>query len=312
MINEVKTKIMLAILTVCMAVGISGIVVGLIPVKNNTTNDNSAVTAQGDITETPPELLTNTMDINGELPPAEDGYTKVDVGEPVAVPSEDEIKAEEEAEKAAKLTTAKSQTASESSEEVLVGDLLEQPEDILPDPTNTPIPTATPIPTSTPTPELTAEPTSTPEPTATPLPTATPEPTSTPIPETAVASSDIVKSATNEQLLTCVIVTEAGESDYSEMLAVASVVINRMNRNGASMYSVITQAGQFGVYSNGSLARALEAYISGSRSYSTAHQAALEVMNGGPTVSYTSFNSYSTYMESSQPSGEKIGNTWFY
>jgi spore germination cell wall hydrolase CwlJ-like protein len=347
MINEVKTKIMLGVLAVCMAIGISGIVVGLIPEKNDTANDNTVVEAQSENTETPPELLKNTMDINGELLPVdENDFVAVDVGEPVAVPDADEIEAEEEKEKVQTETdiriTAEAEedtvdtddeisTDSDSNtEEIIVGDLLDQPENILPEPTASPIPTATPTleptatptlePTATPTAEPTAtptvEPTATPtaEPTATPTvtPTEAPVATATPIPETVEASSDIVKTATNEQLLTCVIVTEAGESDYSEMLAVASVVINRMNNNGASMYSVVTQPGQFGVYSNGSLAKALESYISGSKSYSTAHQAAVEVINGGATVSYTSFNAYSSYMESSQPDGEKIGNTWFY
>lgn len=174
---------------------------------------------------------------------------------------------------------------------------------ITPIPTNTPTPTPTPEPTATPTPEPTATPT--PEPTATP--------TSAPIytPSEPTGGSDIVANVSDEVLLTCLIATESG-SDYEEMLAVGSVVINRCNSRGQSMYEVITAPYQFTVYGSGILANAIEAYQSGSRSYADAHRAAVEILNGGPTVSYRNFRGYYNGIENDFPGGEKIGTTWFH
>ncbi|MGN0164595.1 MAG: cell wall hydrolase [Lachnospiraceae bacterium] len=169
----------------------------------------------------------------------------------------------------------------------------------------------TPLPTNTPTPT----PTPSPEPTATPTPTPSPEPTATPVPEYVPSNgsdgNDLVASVSDEVLLTCLIATESGE-DYEEMLAVGSVVINRCNGRGQSMYDVITAPYQFTVYGDGILENAIRAYLDGTRSYTNAHNAALEILNGGPTVSYASFRMYYSGIEYDFPGGEKIGTTWFH
>ena len=178
---------------------------------------------------------------------------------------------------------------------------------ITPLPTNTPTPT--PMPTSTPTPT----PTNTPTPTPTPTNTPTPTPTQGPIyqPSGGGNGSDLVGSVDDEVLLTCLIATESG-SDYNEMLAVASVVVNRCTYSGSSMYSVITAPNQFYVYAYGYLENAIENYLNGTKSYTNAHNAAVEVLTNGPTVSYRYFKAYYSGIENVYPGGERIGATWFH
>ncbi len=151
----------------------------------------------------------------------------------------------------------------------------------------------------------------------TPVPTETPEPTpeptavpTKPAEETSSNGSELVAAASDEALLTCIVATESGY-DYDEMLAVASVVINRCNSKGVSMYSVVTAPYQFSVYSSGILQSALEKYNSGNINES-AHNAALYVLNNGPTVSYGGFRMYYQGIENDFPNGEKIGTTWFH
>lgn len=168
----------------------------------------------------------------------------------------------------------------------------------------------TPLPTNTPTP------TPSPTPTNTPTPTPSPTPTNTPVPEYVPSEpsgdgSDIVASVSDEVLLTCLIATESGY-DYTEKLAVGSVVINRCNGRGQTMYEVITAPYQFSVYGSGILANAIENYLNGTRDYTDAHNAALEVLNGGPTVSYQGFRAYYSGIENDLPGGERIGATWFH
>lgn len=169
-----------------------------------------------------------------------------------------------------------------------------------------------PTPEPTPEPEVeevvevvTPVPTEIPEPT--PEPTAVPtKPAETP----SVSGTDLVAAASDEALLTCIVATESGY-DYDEMLAVASVVINRCNSKGASMYSVVTAPYQFSVYSSGILQSALEKYNAGNINES-AHNAAVYVLNNGPTVSYGGFRMYYQGIENDFPDGEKIGTTWFH
>lgn len=171
-----------------------------------------------------------------------------------------------------------------------------------------------------PTPEPTVEPTPEPEEAVevvTPVPTETPEPTpeptavpTRPAENTSVSGTDLVAAASDEALLTCVVATESGY-DYDEMLAVASVVVNRCNSKGTSMYSVVTAPYQFSVYSSGILQSALERYNAGNVNES-AHNAAVYVLNNGPTVSYCAFRMYYQGIENDFPNGEKIGTTWFH
>ena len=177
----------------------------------------------------------------------------------------------------------------------------------IPTPTNTP----TPTPTNTPTP--TPKPTNTPAPTSTPKPTATPKPTSKPSSGSSVPASAASGNYSNEMLLSCIVYTEAGPNT-DEMRAVASVVVNRMNNQGKSMWAVVSAPYQFGVYSSGSLQRALNNYntlLNNSR-MQMAHSAAVYVLTNGVTGSYTGFNYYSESFAAAHPNGAHIGGSWFF
>ena len=178
----------------------------------------------------------------------------------------------------------------------------------IPTPTNTPTPTPSPKPTNTPTPK----------PTSTPAPTSTPKPTATPKPATSSSGSTVSGSATsgnysNEMLLSCIVYTEAAPN-VDEMRAVASVVVNRMNNQGKSMWAIVSAPYQFGVYSSGSLQSALNSYntlLNNSR-MQMAHSAAVYVLTNGVTCPYTGFNYYSESFAAAHPNGAHIGGSWFF
>lgn len=178
---------------------------------------------------------------------------------------------------------------------------------ITPIPTATP--TATPVPTEEPEPEVVEE--EEPEPEV--VEEEEPEPVITETPAYVGGSVESGSEYSNEQLLTCLVYTEASP-DYEEQKAVASVVLNRMSRSGDSMWGVITAPYQFGVYSNGSLQRALNLYSEGgwNSKMDSAHDAALAILNGGSTVPYYGFCANYSGVENDYPGGQVIGATYFH
>lgn len=111
-------------------------------------------------------------------------------------------------------------------------------------------------------------------------------------------------------LLACVVMAEAGGEPYEGKLAVANIVINRMNsgKYGSTIEDVVYAQSQFSVVTNGALSRAL---TKGPNAESV--QAAADALSGINNVpAYTSFctksvASYSRYTEYSI-----IGNQVFY
>ncbi len=125
-------------------------------------------------------------------------------------------------------------------------------------------------------------------------------------------------NASDEDLLTALIYTESGD-DYDEMVGVACVVINRMNKTGDSMYDVLYAKGQFTVAANGSLARAYEKWVNKSYSSSVswrwerANKAAKHVLaNGSGDFDYLFFRMYSAYYENYYEKSVVIGTTIFH
>ena len=103
-------------------------------------------------------------------------------------------------------------------------------------------------------------------------------------------------------LLACLVEAEAGNEPYEGMLAVANVVLNRVNSPsfGSSIEEVIYARGQFSVVNNGSLNRALSNGPSGA--CMQAAQEALAGVNNVPNyyffrmtyiANYSRYNSYS-------------------
>ncbi len=80
------------------------------------------------------------------------------------------------------------------------------------------------------------------------------------------SDSNITDTASDLELFAALIECEAGSRDYEGMLAVASVVVNRMNhpRYPDTLRGVIFQAGQFTPAHNGSLERVLKRGIKNS------------------------------------------------
>lgn len=106
--------------------------------------------------------------------------------------------------------------------------------------------------------------------------------------DTTEAATDTTVAAHDDAyLLACLVYCEAGSESYDGKLAVANVVLNRVNSGyGNSIYDVIYAGGQFGPASNGTLAQAL---ISGPNQGSI--DAANEALSGSNNIGdYKSFN----------------------
>lgn len=74
-----------------------------------------------------------------------------------------------------------------------------------------------------------------------------------------VQTSGYNLSEQDAYLIACVVASEAGGDIYEDQLAVANVILNRLNggRYGSSVYDVVYARGQFTVATNGMLARAM-------------------------------------------------------
>jgi len=103
---------------------------------------------------------------------------------------------------------------------------------------------------------------------------------------------DIAASATDLELFAALIECEAGSTDYEGMLAVASVVVNRMNHRSYpdTLRGVIYQAGQFPPAHNGSVDRVLSRGIKNS-CLEAAKDALAGKNNVGNCLSFRSANS---------------------
>ncbi|SHJ49163.1 cell wall hydrolase [Parasporobacterium paucivorans] len=111
-------------------------------------------------------------------------------------------------------------------------------------------------------------------------------------------------------LLACVVACEAGSEPYDGKLAVANVVLNRLNsgRYGSTISSVVYASGQFSIVASGALDRKLQ---SGPNSESLrAAQDALSGVNNVP--GFTSFCATSVANYGSYSDYAVIGNQVFY
>jgi len=100
----------------------------------------------------------------------------------------------------------------------------------------------------------------------------------------------VATTSSDEYLLACLVYCEAGNQSYEGQLAVANVVLNRVNNPGfaGSISEVIYETNQFSPASNGSLARALNNGPS-----SSASQAAKDALAGNNNIGdYLFFNGY--------------------
>lgn len=129
------------------------------------------------------------------------------------------------------------------------------------------------------------------------------------IPETAYTSAYNV-SEEEAYLLACVVTAEAGGECYEGKLAVANIVLNRLNsgKYGNTISDVVYAKGQFSVVKNGALDRAIS---KGPNSESV--QAAAEALSGTNNVSgYTSFCTLAVANYGRYSAYSIIGNQVFY
>lgn len=117
---------------------------------------------------------------------------------------------------------------------------------------------------------------------------------------TEVSSSDLV-------LFAAILQCEAGTTNYDALLAVATVIMNRVasSRYPNTLYDVIYQSGQFSPTWNGSLKRVLSNGPS-----SLCYQAAQDALNGSRLGSVS--NCYSFRAASTGHSGTIIGGNVFF
>lgn len=119
-------------------------------------------------------------------------------------------------------------------------------------------------------------------------------------------------SVTSEEnyLLSCLVMAEAGGECYEGKLAVANIVLNRLNsgKYGNTISDVIYASGQFSVVRNGALNRAIS---NGPNSESV--QAAADALSGTNNVSeYTSFCTLAVANYGRYSAYSIIGNQVFY
>ncbi|WP_099467223.1 cell wall hydrolase [Konateibacter massiliensis] len=114
-----------------------------------------------------------------------------------------------------------------------------------------------------------------------------------------------IANSEDAALLAAVVRMEAGGESYEGKLAVASVVVNRMNsgRYPSTVSGVVYQSGQFPGAANGTLANFLSSGVGGD-----CKKAAVEALAGITNVSYLHFNSVSRI----GTDGYVIGNHCFY
>ena len=125
-----------------------------------------------------------------------------------------------------------------------------------------------------------------------------------------VYSSGYDLSVDDNYLLSCLVMAEAGGECYEGKLAVANIVLNRLNsgKYGNTISDVIYASGQFSVVRNGALNRAIS---NGPNSGSV--QAAAEALSGVNNVpDYTSFCTLAVAKYSRYASYSIIGNQVFY
>lgn len=129
------------------------------------------------------------------------------------------------------------------------------------------------------------------------------------IPET-VYSSSYNLSAEDTYLLSCLVTAEAGGEPYDGQLAVANIVLNRLNsgKYGSTISDVIYASGQFSVVRNGALDRAIN---NGPNTNSV--QAAADALSGTNNVpGYTSFCTLAVANYGRYDEYSIIGNQVFY
>lgn len=129
------------------------------------------------------------------------------------------------------------------------------------------------------------------------------------IPET-IYSSGYNLSVDDNYLLSCLVMAEAGGECYEGKLAVANIVLNRLNsgKYGNTISDVIYASGQFSVVRNGALNRAIN---NGPNAGSV--QAAAEALAGVNNVpNYTSFCTLAVAKYSRYSAYSIIGNQVFY
>lgn len=99
--------------------------------------------------------------------------------------------------------------------------------------------------------------------------------------ETETPEEDYVATASDLELFAALIECEAGSTDYEGMLAVASVVVNRMNHSNYpnTLRGVIYQSGQFTPAHNGKIDKVLKRGVKDS-----CLQAAQDALNGKNNV----------------------------
>ncbi len=125
-----------------------------------------------------------------------------------------------------------------------------------------------------------------------------------------VYSSGYNLSIDDNYLLSCLVMAEAGGECYEGKLAVANIVLNRLNsgKYGNTISDVIYASGQFSVVRNGALNRAIN---NGPNSGSV--QAAQEALAGVNNVpNYTSFCTLAVAKYSRYAAYSIIGNQVFY
>ena len=125
-----------------------------------------------------------------------------------------------------------------------------------------------------------------------------------------VYSSGYSVTAEENYLLSCLVMAEAGGECYEGKLAVANIVLNRLNsgKYGNTISDVIYASGQFSVVRNGALDRAIS---NGPNSESV--QAAADALSGTNNVSeYTSFCTLAVAKYGRYSAYSIIGNQVFY
>lgn len=120
------------------------------------------------------------------------------------------------------------------------------------------------------------------------------------------------------RLMAAIIFCEAGNESYKGKMAVASVIMNRVESKKFpnTVKGVIYQKGQFSPARTGKLARELANYDAGrftSKNHRECIKAAKAALSGENTMpGYLYFNGYSKSMARRHPNGIRIQNQWFH
>lgn len=123
------------------------------------------------------------------------------------------------------------------------------------------------------------------------------------------------------KLLACLVQAEASNQSYEGKLAVANVVLNRVNSKKFSHVNTIKEviydkkwSVQFTVSVNGMLSDELKAYSDySSKAEKLSIKAAKEALEGENNIGgYLNFTRYSSYLAKKHPNHVKIGNHIFF